>query len=356
MQLTAERAPFVMLPRWLLYHPEVGEGAKFLYCVLHDLVQGREGPTRPVTRSQLAATCGVSADTVDRRLARLAAVGAVEKQPQIRAGGQQANVYMVWLTPPAGLHRSDQQGVDNRGRNGAAPVEGDANPQVNRSRESAAPPSVGGAGPHGRGDRGRTGAAPKRDAVEEPGQEQEPPQPPRTAGGRDLGSTTPKPTRSEAGTLRSQGANPRAEAERAEEARLQAAASDRQRKLDEQTEARRRADRRAASDAERLEEEALALSAVLDDAVLARVVARLKSGMPGVLAGSPVAVTRAVIGWCRTAQAGHPGPLECAVSAALDGDLAAAESSPPLVLPATPPDTPPLRSRVAAQLKNREAS
>jgi hypothetical protein len=30
MQLTAERALFVMLPRWLLYHPEVGEGAKFL--------------------------------------------------------------------------------------------------------------------------------------------------------------------------------------------------------------------------------------------------------------------------------------------------------------------------------------
>ena len=27
MQLRAERAPFVMLPRWLLYHPDVSEGA-----------------------------------------------------------------------------------------------------------------------------------------------------------------------------------------------------------------------------------------------------------------------------------------------------------------------------------------
>src|SRR5688572_22996525 len=96
LQVRAERAPFVMLPRWLLYHDAVGEGAKFLYCVLHDLVNGREGPTRPVTRAELAGVCGVSVDTVDRRLAELVAAGAVEKQAQIRAGGQVANVYQVW--------------------------------------------------------------------------------------------------------------------------------------------------------------------------------------------------------------------------------------------------------------------
>src|SRR5207245_4343434 len=54
MQLTAERAPFVMLPRWLLQQTKISDGAKVLYCVLHDLVAGREGPTRPVTRGQLA--------------------------------------------------------------------------------------------------------------------------------------------------------------------------------------------------------------------------------------------------------------------------------------------------------------
>src|SRR5438552_1601391 len=100
MHLRAERAPFVMLPRWLLYHPEVGEGAKFLYCVLHDLVHGSEGPTRPVTRAKLAELCRVSPNTIDRRLAELVAVRAVDKEPQILAGGQVANVYHVWLTPP----------------------------------------------------------------------------------------------------------------------------------------------------------------------------------------------------------------------------------------------------------------
>jgi hypothetical protein len=78
--------------------------------------------------------------------------------------------------------------------------------------------------------------------------------------------------------------------------------------------------------------------------------------MPGVLAGSPVAVTRAVVGWCRTARTEHPGPLKCAVAAALDAELAAVEASPPLALPAAPPGTGTLRSRVAAQVKNREAS
>jgi hypothetical protein len=69
-----------MLPRWLLYHPQVGEGSKFLYCVLHDLVAGRESPTRPVTRAELAESCGVSVDTIDRRLAQLVAAGAVESR------------------------------------------------------------------------------------------------------------------------------------------------------------------------------------------------------------------------------------------------------------------------------------
>src|SRR5207249_9265505 len=85
LALRSERAPFVMLPRWLLHHPRVTEGAKVLYCVLHDLVAGREGPTCPVTRAQLSDLCGVSVDTVDRRLAQLVAARAVEKQAQVPA-------------------------------------------------------------------------------------------------------------------------------------------------------------------------------------------------------------------------------------------------------------------------------
>ncbi len=213
MELRAERAPFVMLPRWLLYHPQVGEGAKFLYCVLHDLVAGREGPTRPVTRAQLADSCGVSVDTIDRRLTQLGAAGAVEKQAQIEAGGQVANVYQVWLTPPDGIRRtllavptqSDRSGggapqepipplpgkpgspVENRGRVFAAPVEGCANPQVNRSRKSAAPPSDSQPGPYACGAPGRKFAAP---SVFEEQEEEVPPQPPRAAGGPTLRTTT----------------------------------------------------------------------------------------------------------------------------------------------------------------------
>lgn len=38
----------------------------------------------------MGESCGVAVDTIDRRLAQLVAVGAVEKQAQIRAGGQTA--------------------------------------------------------------------------------------------------------------------------------------------------------------------------------------------------------------------------------------------------------------------------
>jgi hypothetical protein len=348
LQLVGERLPFAMLPRWLLHHPDVAEGAKFLYCVLNDLVSGRQGPTRPVTRTELAAVCGVSADTIDRRLAQLVAVGAVEKQSRIRAGGQQANVYLVWFTPPEGLHRHALEVVDNRGRKIAAPVEGSANAQVKRSRESAAPPPGGSAGPHRRGGRSRTGAAPNTEAFEEPDKEEEPPRPPE--GGQaqvvpPMGSGR-----------RSEGTNPRALADRAEAERLKLEAIQRQANLDAQTEARRQADLIATLAAEQLEAEARALSAVLDDPTLAAVIRQVTGPMSGLLAGSAVAVTMAVIGWCRTAQAHHAGAIDAAIVAGLASDLGAGEGNLPLTLPAAPSDTPVLRSRIAAQLKNREVT
>jgi hypothetical protein len=75
-------------------------------------------------------------------------------------------------------------------------------------------------------------------------------------------------------------------------------------------------------------------------------------GMSGLLAGSTVAVARAVVSWCRTAAAaGHPGPFGDAIAAGLAGGMTAGEAHPPLHLPAAPSGTPPLRIRIAAALR-----
>lgn len=342
LHLSGERLPFAMLPRWLLYHADVSEGAKFLYCVLHDLVSGRQGPTRPVTRAELGASCGVSVDTIDRRLAQLVAAGAVEKQAQIRAGGQQANIYMVWLTPPDGLHRSDEHAGGRGSRNSAAPVEGSANAPVARSRESAAAPDE----PHERGSGRRADAAPM--GKEE--QEEIPPQPPRAAGGQDefeSGRTATTGRRASRAT----GTNPRSEADRAEAERLEKEVARRQAELELTTAARRAADRAAEVEAQRLEGEALAISAAIDDEALSAVVAHTTADLSGLLAGSTVAVTRAVVAWCRTAAAARPGPFAEAVVAGLADGLVAGEGSASLDLPAAPIGTPSLRTRIAALLK-----
>jgi hypothetical protein len=339
LHLAGERAPFAMLPRWLLYHPDVGEGAKFLYCVLHDLVSGRQGPTRPVTRGELASCCGVSVDTIDRRLAQLVAVRAVEKTAQIRAGGQQANVYQVWLTPPEGLHRGGDNGEIPGGRTHAAPVDGSANRQVSRSRNVAAPPVE----PQDCGSACRIDAAPNE---KEEG-ERIPPQPPRPAGGQfelESDGATKLGRRSS----RAAGTNPRSEAERAEAERLENEVARRQAELERTNEARRAADLAAQAEADRLEAEALAISAALDDAPLAAVVSLVTERMAGPLARSPLAISRAVVAWCRTAATEHPGPLPIAVTAGLSARLVAGEGSAALALPAAREDTPPLRHRIAA--------
>jgi hypothetical protein len=387
LHLAGERLPFAMLPRWLLYHPDVNEGAKFLYCVLHDLVQGREGPTRPVTRAQLAAACGVSADTIDRRLAQLVSVGAVEKEHQIRAGGQQANVYRVWLTPPDGIHRTPATAVENGGRSGAAPVEGGANDLVERSRESAAPPAE----PHGCGTSGRAGAAPDR---KEEKNKEVPPQPPRRAGGHEIDGQAKEPRLSRAepevppripsvdfnagapgqfpGPLRSprdgeersagrssraQGTNPRAEADRADQVRVEAEAEIRRVELERAAASRRAEERAAALESDRLEAEALAVSAALDDDTLAAVVAAVRPALSGPLAASGMAVARAVVGWCRLSVAEHGGEFDAAVVAGLAAGLPVGEgTAAPLALPVAAPGTASLRARIGLLVKPVEGA
>jgi hypothetical protein len=151
--------------------------------------------------------------------------------------------------------------------------------------------------------------------------------------------------------LRAIGANPRAGADRAEAVRRAELAARRTADLEAEQAARRAAESAARADTERLAAEALALSAVLDDGLVEAVVVRVSEGLAGPLARSPLAVTRAVVAWCRTAVAAHPGPVPVAVSAALAADLGLVEGpAGPLELPAPPPGTVELRARVAALL------
>jgi hypothetical protein len=333
MQLTAERAPFVMLPRWLLHQAKISDGAKVLYCVLHDLVAGREGPTRPVTRGQLAEACDVSANTIDRRLTELIDAGAVDKEPQILARGQVGNVYRVWLTPPD--QRRPRVPTDGEARSGRMPMAGDL--------------------PHPWGDPLPAGEDPT--LLEEEIQES-PPQPPRPAGGPALGNDQ-TPGRRAAGTnLRAFGVNPRADAERAEADRRATEGARRQAALDAEN-VRRRAEAEAArAEVEAAEAEALALSGVLDDVRLAAVVVRVGEGLAGPLARLPLAVARAVVVWCRAAAGESPGPFLAAIDAALADDgwrMNGEDVLPARKLPAAPDGTPTLRERVAHLVRTTPA-
>ena len=349
LQVTAERAPFVMLPRWLLLHSGISDGAKVLYGMLHDLVAGREGPTRPVTRGQLAGCCGVSVATVDRRLAELVDAGAIEKRAQFETRqGQVANVYWVRLSPPAAQVRPP---VDTE-REGGCKNEDPPAPEVR----------PGGLQPWGRG--GCTGEAPDKERKQE---QETPPQPPRRAGGQGdrRGPPTLAPGAGEgsassggarpaaaATSSRAQGTNPRAAAELAEAVRREAATRSRELELERITDSRRAADRAAHVEADRWEAEALAVSAALDDGLLAGVVDAVRAGMAGPLAASALGVARAVIAWCRAATDGDRAQFADAVRVGLAEGLTVEESgAPPLDLPPAPAGTTPLRSRVAALIR-----
>jgi hypothetical protein len=186
---------------------------------------------------------------------------------------------------------------------------------------------------------------------EEPTSENQlPPQPPRRAGGPiDTGSDPSSVAPGRSRSPRADGTNPRAEADRAETARLEAEAARRRAELEAATAARRAADLAAEAEAERLEAEARSVSAALDDVTLGAVVGQVRAGMPGLLAGSAVAVTRAVLSWCRTATVTYPGPFGEAVTAALADELVVGEGTAlwSLDLPPAAPQTRSLRSRIA---------
>jgi hypothetical protein len=179
--------------------------------------------------------------------------------------------------------------------------------------------------------------------------DRENPPTPRRAGGLNVAPDRPTANgRRVAGTNpRARQTNPRAEADLAEAARVEAEVAARQAQLERTNEARRAADLAAQTEADRLEAEALAVSAALDDDQLAAVVALVTERMAGPLARSSLAISRAVVAWCRTAATEHPGPLPTAVTAGLNAGLVAGEGSAAMNLPAAPEGTAPLRHRIA---------
>jgi hypothetical protein len=182
------------------------------------------------------------------------------------------------------------------------------------------------------------------------------PQPPRTAGGQEVEQDKPTANgrRGNGTNPRAMGTHPRSAAGQAEAARLEAEAAARQAALQRATETRQATDRAAELEAERIEAEALAVSAALDDATLAALVDVVTGSMAGPLARSPLAIGRAVVDWCRTAAAEHPGRLTDAARVALASGLVVREENDPraaLDLPPAAAGTALLRHRIAALVR-----
>ncbi len=156
---------------------------------------------------------------------------------------------------------------------------------------------------------------------------------------------------------RALGANPRAEADRAEEFRQRQLADRREAELEAAAAARRAEEEAARAAAAAFEAEADALSAVLDDERLAAVVELATDGLAGPLARSPFAVARAVVTWCRaTAATRQPhGQLLEAIDVALAERWRPAPyapaSAPSIDLPEPPLSTTALRHRLARILR-----
>jgi len=146
--------------------------------------------------------------------------------------------------------------------------------------ESAAPPPASDPEPRGCGGQSRDGAAPW---VSRTSRRRSPPTP-RTAGGLPASPTDHTngiSRRAEGMNPRALGANPRAEADRAVESRQRELAERREAELAAAAATRRAHEEEARVAAAAFEAEADALSAVLDDARLAAVVALATEGLAG---------------------------------------------------------------------------
>lgn len=88
------RMPFVIVPYWLLDHPDVDTYDIAVYCAIarHADAAGEAHPSR----SRIAKLAKVNIKTVDRSVEQLQAVGALEKQTRRDpAGDPTSNLYLI---------------------------------------------------------------------------------------------------------------------------------------------------------------------------------------------------------------------------------------------------------------------
>lgn len=319
---------FTVLPNDAIRNPALSFRAVGVLAHLLSLPDGAK-----VDSATLARAHKEGRDAVRAAFGELAAHGYYRREVVRLADGTLRTEVVVSSTPMSG----ETAGGTGAGKSGVGPEPGNPAPggPAPVDPTSALPTPV---------DQATTEVPTTKDLI--------PPQPPRRTGGPEVDRVTPAANRRrEAGTNpRAQRSNPRAEADLAEAARLEAEGAARQAELERTTHARRAADLAARAEAERLEAECRAVSAALADDQLAVVVAVVTRGMAGPLARSPLAISRAVVSWCRTAAAQRPGPLADAVAAGLAAGLPAGEGSAPSLDLSVPAGIPALRQRIAGLL------
>lgn len=124
------RALWAIVPEWVLWHPELSDGAVRLYATIHRYVGLNEGAWP--RNSVLAERLGRTQRSVRNWLAELEAVGAVEREARFAKGGQQlSNMLRLRSEPVENL--GGEEPPFRGGRNGGAggggtyvpPVEGE---------------------------------------------------------------------------------------------------------------------------------------------------------------------------------------------------------------------------------------
>lgn len=96
MTRRSDLGQFGIVPRWLL--AEVSPGAIQLWAHLA-IMANNESQTWP-KRSTLAAMCGCSRDTIDRRLGELSTAGALAIDQQFADGARTSNLYTLLFADP----------------------------------------------------------------------------------------------------------------------------------------------------------------------------------------------------------------------------------------------------------------
>lgn len=107
------RLPFVVVPWWLLDLPDIGGFELTVYCAIARHADS-EGQAHP-SRARIAQMAGVNIKTVDRAVAKLTEVGAIEKRARKDpAGDATSNLYLLHELP-TGVATETVLGSDSDG-------------------------------------------------------------------------------------------------------------------------------------------------------------------------------------------------------------------------------------------------